>query len=213
MNVVIVDDHPLIRAGLVSILQNEDTLRIVGEASNRQEAMSLLETLQPDIAIVDHQLGRESGLDLIVEARKQGIFCEYVVLSSSSSEEDFKQAKNLGIAGYILKESLPEELVHALRMISTGRNYYDQKIFEFLLKTRTSNTPDRSVDSLTRKETEVLIELGKGLSNKEISEMLFVTEYTVKKHVSQILAKLRLSDRTQAALYANAKGLVRYVVN
>lgn len=213
MNVVIVDDHPLIRAGLASILRNEDKLRIVGEASNRQEAMSLLETLQPDIAIVDHQLGRESGLDLIVEAKKQGVACQYVVLSSSSSEEDFRQAKNLGVAGYILKESLPEELVHALRMIGTGKKYYDQTIFELLLKSRTSDSSDRTVDSLTRKETEVLIELGKGLSNKEISEMLFVTEYTVKKHVSQILAKLRLSDRTQAALYANAKGLVRYVVN
>ncbi|MEZ7172853.1 response regulator [Sporosarcina sp. OR05] len=213
MNVVIVDDHPLIRAGLASILGNEQSLKLVGEAANRLEAINLLTTLHPDIVIVDLELGMESGLDVIVEARRQGVVCEFVVLSSSSSEEDFKQAKNLGISGYILKESLPEELVLALRMISNGRNYYDQKFFDFLLKTRKSPTASRQVETLTRKEVEVLIELGKGLSNKEISEILFVTEYTVKKHVSQILAKLNLSDRTQAALYANAKGLVRYVVN
>lgn len=213
MNVVIVDDHPLIRKGLSSILVNEKSLKVIGEASNSKEALAIFTALNPDIAIVDLRLGSESGLDLIVEAKRQGIACQFVVLSSSSLEEDFKQAKNLGISGYILKESLPEELVHALRMISNGRNYYDQKVFELLLKSRKSHPTDRNVDKLTRKETEVLIELGKGLSNKEISEMLYVTEYTVKKHVSQVLAKLNLSDRTQAALYANAKGLVRYVVN
>ncbi|MCM3744061.1 response regulator transcription factor [Sporosarcina luteola] len=213
MNIVIVDDHPLIRKGLSSILINEGIMNIVGEASNSKEALSVFTSLRPDIAIVDLQLGGESGLELIAEAKNQGVVCEFVVLSSTSGEEDFKAAKSLGVSGYILKESLPEELIHALRMISNGRNYFDQRLFEAIFKSRKSTKATEDVDKLTPKEMEVLMELGKGLSNKEISQILYVTEYTVKKHVSQVLAKLNLADRTQAALYANAKGLVRYVVN
>lgn len=213
MRVVIVDDHPLVRKGLASILTMSGTIELLGEATNSKEALKLFKTTNPELALVDLRLGKESGLDLIKEAQNQGVTCKFVVLTSSTDERDFTGAKELGVSGYILKEAFPEELLHALNMIRRGRNYYDQGVLDFAINMRKTPDKERFMDSLTPKETEVLIELGKGLSNKEISQMMYITEYTVKKHVSQVLAKLNLADRTHAALYANAKGLVHYSVN
>ena len=212
MKVVIVDDHPLVRKGLTSILSQDGSIELLGEATNSREALELFSAVKPELALVDLRLGDESGLDLITEAIRQGITCKFVVLTSSTEEADFKQAKELGVAGYVLKEALPEELLHALLIISKGRRYYDQGVLDFVMKPRATLEKNVHVERLTPKEKEVLIELGKGLSNKEISQVLYITEYTVKKHVSQVLAKLGLADRTHAALYANATGLVRYVV-
>lgn len=213
MKVVIVDDHPLVRKGLTSILSQDRSIELLGEATNSREALELFSAANPELALVDLRLGNESGLDLITEAIRQGITCKFVVLTSSTEEADFKQAKELGVAGYVLKEALPEELLHALLIISKGRRYYDQGVLDFVMKPRATLEKNVHVERLTPKEKEILIELGKGLSNKEISQVLYITEYTVKKHVSQVLAKLGLADRTHAALYANATGLVRYVVN
>lgn len=212
MKVVIVDDHPLVRKGLTSILSQDGSIELLGEATNSREALELFSAVKPELALIDLRLGDESGLDLITEAIRQGITCKFVVLTSSTEEADFKQAKELGVAGYVLKEALPEELLHALLIISKGRRYYDQGVLDFVMKPRATLEKNVHVERLTPKEKEVLIELGKGLSNKEISQVLYITEYTVKKHVSQVLAKLGLADRTHAALYANATGLVRYVV-
>ena len=213
MKVIIVDDHPLVRKGLTSILTLDGSMDVLGEATNRREAMELFKTLKPDLALVDLRLGNESGLDLITEAIQLGGNCKFVILTSSTDEEDFKRAKAIGVDGYVLKEALPEELIHALRIISRGRKYYDPGVFDLLMNARKPLESDGHIEQLTPKEKEVLLELGMGLSNKEISKSMYITEYTVKKHVSQVLAKLDLTDRTHAALYANAKGLVTYVVN
>lgn len=212
MKVGIIDDHPLVRKGLKTILSLDGTMEILGEAAKSNEALALLTSKKLDLALVDLRLANESGLDLIREAKRQGITCKFVVLTSSTDEQDFKQAEAIGVDGYILKEALPEELIHALQIIRRGRKYYDPGIYDFVMKSKEPIQKDVQVEQLTPKEKEVLLELGKGLSNKEIANTLYITEYTVKKHVSQVLAKLGLADRTQAALYANVKGLVRYVV-
>lgn len=213
MKIVIVDNHALVRKGLTAILSLENDIEVLGEAANSREALLVVHSMKPDLTIVDLRLGDESGLDLIVEARRQGSLCKFVVLTSSTGREDFARAKELEVDGYILKEALPEEMLHALRMINKGRTYYDQGVLDFVMKPSTSYKAEKKAEVLTPKELEVLMELGKGFSNKEISQKMFITEYTVKKHVSQVLAKLELADRTHAALYANATGLVRYVVN
>ena len=214
MQIVIVDDHPLVRKGLTSILSIDGAMKVLGEAASRKEALTLFQKTKPDLAIVDLRLANESGLELISEAKQQGVTCKFVVLTSSTEEHDFKQAKEIGVDGYILKEALPEELLHALRIIGRGRKYYDPGVFDLVSKL--SESPfekDGHIEHLTPKEKEVLLELGMGHSNKQISQALYITEYTVKKHVSQVLAKLDLADRTNAALYANVKGLVTYHVN
>jgi len=213
MKVVIVDDHPLVRKGLTSILSLDGTMEVLGEATNSREALELFKTSKPDLVLVDLRLGNESGLDLITDAKRLGIACKFVVLTSSSEENDFKRAKELGVEGYILKEALPEELLHALNVIRKGRKYYDTAVLDMLMNSSNLIEEDGQIEQLTPKEKEILIELGKGHSNREISKILYITEYTVKKHVSQVFAKLGLADRTQAALYANAKGLVTYVVS
>lgn len=211
MRVVIVDNYPVVRRGMAAVLEQLETFEVVGEASDGKEAMMKIADTQPDLAIIDLSLGMESGLDLIAKIKQHGLRCQFIVLTASPDKESFKKAKELGVSGYISKEALPEELVHALQMIDMGRSYYDSRILEQMVSVPSERVS--MINMLTPKETEVLIELGKGLSNKEISQMLFITEYTVKKHVSQVLGKLNLADRTQAALYANAMGLVRYVVN
>ncbi|MEK3952571.1 MULTISPECIES: response regulator transcription factor [unclassified Psychrobacillus] len=213
MRVVIIDDHPLIRRGLNSLFSLNESMDVIGEATNRREAMELLNAVKPDIAIVDLRLGEESGIELIIEAMRVGITSKFVILTSSTNEEDFKRAKEIGVVGYLLKEALPEELLHALQMIGKGRKYYDPNVLDLLMKAPVPLDEDGHIEQLTPKEKEILIELGKGHSNKEISKTLYITEFTVKKHVSQVFAKLGLADRTQAALYANATGLVKYVVN
>lgn len=213
MKLVIIDDHPLVRRGLVSILSLDKSIEILGEATNKKEAMNLFKNSKPDIALVDLRLGEECGLDLISDAVRQGVTCKFVVLTSSMEEEDFKLAKQIGVEGYVLKEALPEELINALQIISRGRKYYDTGILDLVMNTNDSKEVDGHMEQLTPKEKEVLIKLGMGHSNKEISQTLFITEFTVKKHVSQVFAKLGLADRTHAALYANAKGLSKYVIN
>lgn len=213
MKVVIVDDHPLVRKGLTSILSLDGTMEVLGEATNSREALELFQTTKPDLVLVDLRLGNESGLELITDAKRLGVNCKFVVLTSSSEENDFKKAKEIGVEGYILKEALPEELLHALTVIRKGRKYYDTAVLDLLMNSNHPLVEDGHIEQLTPKEKEILIELGKGHSNKEISKTLYITEFTVKKHVSQVFAKLGLADRTQAALYANAKGLVTYVVS
>ncbi|MEH7252632.1 response regulator transcription factor [Neobacillus niacini] len=213
MKVVIIDDHPLVRKGLTSILTLDETMEVLGEATNCKEAMDLFNSTKPDLALVDLRLANESGLDLITKAMKQGIDCKFVVLTSSIEEKDFMLAKEAGVDGYVLKEAFPEELIHALRIVNKGRKYYDPGVLDLAMRAIESIDENGDLEQLTPKEKEVLIELGKGHSNKEIAQSLFITEFTVKKHVSQILAKLSLTDRTQAALYANAKGLVTYIIH
>ncbi|MFB5674296.1 response regulator [Paenibacillus terreus] len=206
MKIVIVDDHPLVRKGLAAVISMQPNVQFAGEAKNQREAMLVLEETQPDLVLLDLKLADESGLDIITAARRIGFSGKFILLTSSASREDFLKAEEAGVDGYVLKEALPEELLYAIQLVSKGRKYYDPTILENKLREDAGSL----TDELTPKEREVLIELGQGACNREIAAKLFISEFTVKKHVSQILAKLRLADRTQAALYANAIGLAKY---
>lgn len=201
MKLLIIDDHPLVRKGLQLVLSLEKDMDVIGEASNRKEAYFLLQKQKPDIALLDLKLGEEYGLDIVEDCIKNNIACKFIVLTSSADENDFKKAKEAGAFGYVLKEALPEELLYAVRLVSSGRKYYDPGIICDIIKTPSL---DKNTVDLTPREQDVLLALGEGLCNRDIAKKLFITEYTVKKHVSQILAKLGLNDRTQAALYAHS---------
>jgi DNA-binding NarL/FixJ family response regulator len=205
VNIIIVDDHPLVRQGLEAVISTEKDMKIVGEASAAKEAVDLICSLKPDIALIDLRLAGPSGLEVIKTCKDKVPGCKYVVLTSSLDMDDFYNADQIGVDGYILKEAFPEELISALRLIHRGRKYYDPTVIEYVIK---KESPD-GIRKLTARELDVLITLSEGLSNKEIAKKLVVTEFTVKKHISQILAKLHLSDRTQAALYARDHGLVK----
>jgi DNA-binding NarL/FixJ family response regulator len=206
VKIVIVDDHPLVRRGLAAVISMQSNLEFAGEATNGQEALLVIEEIQPDLVLIDLKLADESGLDIIKAARIRGIASKFILLTSSASREDFLKAEEVLVDGYVLKEALPEELLFAIQLVHKGRKYYDPGLMEDKMR-MSGNSP---TDELTPKEKEVLIELGQGACNREIASRLFISEFTVKKHVSQILAKLQVADRTQAALYANAVGLTKY---
>lgn len=211
MKIVLVSDQTLIRKGLISILALQDSLEVTGEARNRKEALILIQQEKPDLAIVDFHLGKESGLEVITEARQGSSTCKFAILTYSKDPIIFKRANALDIDGLISLEAHPDELIYALNVIQKGRKYYDPDIIDLLMQERREPQVDMAlIEKLTTKEREVLVKLGMGFSNRQISESLFITENTVKKHVSQVLSKLGLGDRTQAAIYANEKGLVQY---
>jgi two-component system nitrate/nitrite response regulator NarL len=203
MKVMIVDDHPLVRQGLVAVLSLDPAIEIVAESGSMGEALEKLKSVAVDVALIDLRLGDGNGLDLIVEARKRGQDCRFIILTSFISHEEFMRAVSLDISGYVMKEAFPEEVLSAIRLVSQGRRYYDPSMLELAM-----TKEEDPIEALTPREQEVLKALGKGMSNKEIAKALYITEYTVKKHVSQILGKLDLKDRTQAALYAKTKKIV-----
>jgi two-component system, NarL family, nitrate/nitrite response regulator NarL len=214
MRVIIIDDHPLVRRGLIDVLSIEEQFTFSGEAMNVDESLKLIQKVNPELALVDLRLGNEWGLDVVEKAKSNGSKCKFVLLTSSATKEDFLKAKEAHIDGFINKSALPEELLYAIKLVGQGRKYYDPTILDLMMETSNEAiNNDRFVEQLTPKEVEVLKLLGMGLTNRQIAHELFVTEYTVKKHVSQVLAKLELTDRTQAALYANTMGIAKFVVN
>lgn len=197
MKILIVDDHPLARKGIVSILSFEENFDEILEASNLEDAINLILTEKPELAIVDLNLGNNDGLEIVSNSRKKGVETKFVILTSSVRKDDFTRAMDMGVNGYILKEAFAEDILYAIRVVLRGKQFIDPEVIRY----QTSNSREMNIlEDLTPRESDVLIELGKGLSNYEIAKELFISENTVKKHVSNILSKLELNHRTQAAL-------------
>ncbi|GAB6172784.1 response regulator transcription factor [Paradesulfitobacterium aromaticivorans] len=202
INIAMIDDHPLVRHGIATVLSLEKGINIVAEAAQVADGLNVIKEFQPDIVLVDLKLRKESGLDIICACKKEGLQCKFIILTSYAGQEEFRKVGELGVHGYVLKEALPEELILAIRLVHHGRRYFDPEIIDLLMKEE-----EDPMNELTRREKEILKTLGQGLNNRDIAKRLYITEYTVKKHVSQILAKLDLADRTQAAIYANKRSL------
>ncbi|EGW36231.1 response regulator transcription factor [Desulfosporosinus sp. OT] len=201
MTFVSIDDYPLARQGLMAVMDLEEGFEFVGQASCVNEARDVISRCKPEIIIVDLKLKDECGFDVISEIRRSNQNCKVVILTSSLDPNDFKRASDMNVDGYIFKDAMPEEIVNAVRLVSKGRRYYDPSIMEIVMKKEKMD----NIEQLTSRELDVLVELSKGLNNKAIAKELFITEYTVKKHVSQILGKLGLKCRTQAAVYAKTR--------
>lgn len=204
IRIAVVDDHPLVREGIEAVLGCQPDMEIVGYAGSLQEARKLIATKNPDMVLLDLKIGDEHGLDLVKDIRARNHECAIVVLTAFFDGQDIKRAMDLNIKGFLLKEALPEEMVAAVRIVSKGRLYIDPDIMEEILNKK----KDHGLDQLTPREVDVLKAVAKGMNNREIASNLFVTESTVKKHISQILSKLELKDRTQAALFAIKNGIV-----
>jgi DNA-binding NarL/FixJ family response regulator len=199
MNVLIVDDHPLVRKGISSTLSFEDNINMILEASTVDEAIKLINFNKPALVIVDLNLGKEDGLEIVKRTKKIELDTKFLILTSSVKKEDFIRSVEAGADGYILKDAFSEDIVYAIRVVLRGKKFVDPEITKYQLE----NSSENCLSELTPREYEVLIELGKGLSNYEISKELYISENTVKKHVSNVLLKLQLSHRTQAALLVN----------
>ncbi|RFB29549.1 DNA-binding response regulator [Bacillus sp. ALD] len=209
IKILIADDHHVVRKGLVFFLQTQPDLEIVGEASNGEEALKLATSLEPHIVLMDLSMPVLDGIEATKELKKQAPHIQVMILTSFSDQDHVIPALEAGASGYQLKESDPDELVAAIRKLMNGENQLHPKVTTHLLTrlTKSSEKKVNFIDHLTKREKEVLKEIAKGKSNKEIGVALHITEKTVKTHVSNILSKLGVQDRTQAALYAVQHGI------
>lgn len=199
MKLLIVDDHEIVRKGLIGVLDLEEEFSKIEEASTIKEALKILRISKPDIAIIDICLAhKENGLDIIEKSKSEHLMTKFVVFTGSSRRDDFNRAKQLGVSGYILKNSDVEDIAYALRSVIKGKCFFDSSI----QVTSGADIHKEVKELLTEREYEVLRALGKGLTNQQIAQQFFITENTVKKHISSLLAKLQLAHRTEAALYA-----------
>ncbi|MEH7067977.1 response regulator transcription factor [Priestia megaterium] len=209
IKILIADDHHVVRKGLVFFLQTQPDLEIVGEASNGEEALKLATSLETHIVLMDLSMPVLDGIEATKELKKQAPYIQVMILTSFSDQDHVIPALEAGASGYQLKESDPDELVAAIRKLMNGENQLHPKVTTHLLTrlTKSSEKKVNFIDHLTKREKDVLKEIAKGKSNKEIGAALHITEKTVKTHVSNILSKLGVQDRTQAALYAVQHGI------
>ena len=208
IRLLIVDDHKLVRQGFIAMMSVEPDLEIVGEAADGVEAVEFARSLRPDVILLDLAMPNKDGIEATREIRAENSEARILIITSFAEDEKVYQAVKAGALGYLLKDSSPEALIRAIHDVCEGRLSLHPDIALKLIEelNRPSDQPPTD-DPLTEREGEVLILVAKGLSNQEIGERLVVAERTVSAHVSNILGKLHLANRTQAALYALREGL------
>jgi DNA-binding NarL/FixJ family response regulator len=213
IKVLLVDDHTVVLKGLAFFLSTQEDLELVGEANNGKEALVKVGETNPDVILMDLYMPEMDGVEATAYIKKEYPNVKVIVLTSFSDQAHVLPALRAGASGYILKDVEPDQLVEAIRSAYKGNIQLHPDIANALLS-QTLPVEEKEeessiqVDVLTARENEVLQLLAKGMSNKEIASVLVITEKTVKAHVSSILSKLNLSDRTQAALYAVKNGIV-----
>jgi two-component system, NarL family, response regulator LiaR len=203
--ILIADDHPVVRQGLRAFLQTQDGLEVVGEASDGAEAAELAGRLAPDVVLMDLVMPGLDGVEATRRIREVSPSTKVVVLTSFGDDERVIPSVRAGAAGYLLKDVHPQELAEAVRRVHAGEAPLAPAAVARLVR-EVAGEPSAAV-ALTRRELEVLRLIARGLPNKVIAQQLGIAEKTVKSHVSNILAKLGVTDRTQAALYAVREGL------
>jgi len=209
ISVLVVDDHSVVRRGIRAFLQTVDDIEVIGEAANGEEAVVEFERLDPDVVLMDLIMPVLDGAEAIRRIRSRKPHARILVLTSFGSDDKLFPAVKAGALGYLLKETEPEELVRAIRQAAVGQAALNPTVARRLLREFTKEhgfLPPP--EPLTKREVEVLRTLALGLSNENIAGRLFISEATVRTHVSSILAKLHLDNRTQAALYALKEGLM-----
>lgn len=208
IRVLIADDHPLIREGLRGLLTAEPGLELVGEAADGSEAVEKTDQLRPDVILLDLLMPVKSGIEAIIEIKEKDPEARILVLTSFADDEQVFPALRAGALGYLLKDSSPQDLLRAIRSVYRGESSLHPAIARRLVLQFSQPAVDSSPENpLTQREVEVLKLVAEGLSNQSIADELVVSERTVGKHVGNILEKLHLENRTQAALYALREGL------
>ncbi|OLT27928.1 DNA-binding response regulator [Actinomadura sp. CNU-125] len=206
IRVLIADDHPVVRQGLRTFLGIQDDIDVVGEAADGASAVSLAESVEPDIVLMDLKMPGADGLTALTELRARGVSARVLILTSVTERGHVLPAVQAGAAGYLYKDVDPQALVQAIRAVHDGHVLFAPDAAEAMLAEPASGD-DRGLAALTDREREVLVHIARGRSNKEIARALVVSEKTVKTHVSNLLMKLGVQDRTQAALYAVRHGV------
>jgi DNA-binding NarL/FixJ family response regulator len=206
IRILVADDHPMLREGLVAVLGTQPDFEVVGEAADGEEAARLARRLQPDVILLDLEMPNVDGVGALERLRDAGSSARAVVFTAYDTDERVLGALRAGARGYLLKGSSREEIFSAVRAVNSGGSLLGPAAAERLLERAGSD--GTAPEHLSPREAEVLGLISRGLRNKEIAERLFITERTVKFHVGSILAKLGAHNRTEAVRIATRRGLV-----
>lgn len=202
LRVLCVDDHPLVRKGIASILSNEPDMKLVAEAGSGQDAVAMFKAHQPDVTLMDLRMPQMDGIEAARQIRAEFPDAKIIALTSFDGDQEIYRALEAGVRGYLLKEMVHTEVVRAIRMVHAGKRLMPPEVAERL----TDYFPKAA---LTPREVEVLTLVASGLANKEIASKLGTADGTVKIHVQNILSKLNASDRTHAVTIAIQRGIIQ----
>ena len=209
INIMIVDDHSMIREGLKQLLELDGDMRVVEEASDGVECLEKIGTAKPDVLLLDINMPRMNGLEVLAKLKEKKIKTKVLVLTVHNEIDYLLKAVEIGINGYLLKDSESSELKKAIVSVVDGENYIQPSLIPSLNAKMIQRDNDKdNIEDLTRRELEVLKLLATGNYNKEIAEELGISERTVKNHVSNIFKKIEVTDRTQAAVFAIRNNLI-----
>lgn len=213
IRVLVVDDQALVRAGFTALIDSDADLEVVGEAEDGAKAVELAASVAPDVVVMDIRMPEVDGIEATRRITATDPAPSILVLTTFDLDEYVYDALRAGASGFLLKDTPPVELLHAIKVVAAGEALLSPRVTrrlieDFARRPSADREPLHAPDFLTERETEVLIEIAGGLSNAEISEKLFIGEATVKTHVGRILSKLGLASRTQAVTYAYESGLV-----
>lgn len=212
LKILVVDDHQLLREGLKKILALEEDFEVIGCADNGESALAMLKKTKPDIILMDVNMPKMNGIDATFKIKQLYPAIKIIALTIHEDEEYVFELIRAGVSGYVLKDISADELIDTIKRVNKGESIIAPsitgKIINEFSKMHRKAEMEKNRGQLTRREKEVLVLLTEGKSNKSIAEDLFLSEKTVKNHVSNVLHKLEVEDRTQAVLYALKNGLV-----
>lgn len=203
IKVLIADDHDLIRQGLKTILNYEADISVIGEASNGKEALYMIETHKPDVLLIDINMPLMSGLEVLKVIKDQKLSVKVLLLTVESDKKTILDAIEIGADGYILKGSSTQELIDGIRRVFNDENYIDKSLVSMLFKkVTTKEVRNEVLDALGKRDLEILYYISKGYSNKEIGDMMFLSEKTIKNNATRIFKIIDVKDRVHATIYA-----------
>lgn len=209
VKIMITDDHSMIREGLKNLLELDGDIEVIAEAEDGMECLDKLESIHPDVLLLDINMPKMNGLEVLKKLKEKRSKLKVLVLTVHNETEYLMKAVDIGINGYVLKDSESSELKKAIFAIYEGETYIQPSLIPALNSKMIEKDKDEvKIDSLTRRELEVLKLLAIGMYNKEVAEKLDISERTVKNHVSNIFKKIEVTDRTQAAVFAIRNSLV-----
>lgn len=210
IKVMLADDHVLMREGIRQLLEFDGSIEVVAEANDGEECIEKLLNIKPQILLLDINMSKKNGIEVLKEIKSQKMDVKVLILTVHDSIEYLLKAVELGVDGYIMKDSESTELKKAINVIMDGESYIQPKLIPALNNRLVARDTDKDkIDTLTARELEVLIEVANGLFNKEIAISLNISERTVKNHISNIFKKIGVFDRTQAAVFAIKNDLVK----
>lgn len=209
IKVMIADDHNLIREGIKQLLEFDGSIEVISEASNGIDCLEKLETVLPDVLLLDINMPEKNGLEVLHEIKKKDYDVKVLILTVHNELEYLVKAIDIGVDGYILKDAKSIELKKAIQSILDGESYVQTSLIPALNNRLANRDIDKDkIDSLTNRELQVLIQVANGMFNKEIAINLNISERTVKNHISNIFKKIDVSDRTQAAVFAIKNNII-----